>query len=100
MKKKIWQVIHHLIIITFLVEISYSIMMVFFVVGGRKWPLLMQATKTPLEVILKRRLYSIEAWIAIGALCVYLAITTFLPQKLWDLSSESDHVHNINRQDQ
>ncbi len=82
MKQKIWKWIHRLIIVNFLVEIVYSIFMVFFVIGGGRWPLLRKAVETPVEVILKRRLYAIEAWIAIGALCVYLAITELLPGKL------------------
>jgi len=71
-----------LIIINFIIEILYSFYMVFFVIGGGKWPLLRKAVETPLEVILKRRLYAIEAWIAVGGLCVYLAITELLPQKI------------------
>ena len=82
MKNKILKTIHYLIIVNFIVEIVYSIIMVFFVVGGGKWPLLEKAVRTPIEVILKRRLYAIEAWIAIGALSIYLALTVFLPQYL------------------
>ena len=82
MKKKIWKAIHYLIIFNFIVEIIYSISMVFFIIGGGKWPLLKRAVETPVEIILKRRLYAIEAWIAIGALCVYLALTVYLPQQL------------------
>lgn len=82
MKKKVWGVIHYLIIINFMVEIVYSIIMVFFVIGGGRWPLLRRAVETPVEIILKRRLYAIEAWIAIGALCMYLALTVYLPQLL------------------
>jgi hypothetical protein len=80
--KRIWRFIHSLIIINFIIEILYSFYMVFFVIGGGKWPLLRKAVETPLEVILKRRLYAIEAWIAVGGLCVYLAITELLPQKI------------------
>lgn len=80
--KRIWKFIHRLIIVNFLVEIVYSFYMVFFVIGGGKWPLMHKAVETPLEVILKRRLYAIEAWIAIGGLCVYLAVTELLPRKL------------------
>ncbi len=88
MKKRTWQVIHTLIITNFLVEIVYSIGMVFFVVGGGKWPLLRRAVETPVEIILKRRLYAIEAWIAIGALCIYLALTVFLPRLLHEIFNQ------------
>jgi hypothetical protein len=90
MKKRLWRWIHRLIILNFLVEISYSIFMVFFVIGGGKWPLLRRAVETPVEVILKRRLYAIEAWIAIGALAIYLAITVFLPDIIRQMNSEPD----------
>ena len=89
MKKRTWQVIHYLIILNFLVEIVYSIVMVFFVIGGGKWPLLRRAVETPIEIILKRRLYAIEAWIAIGALCIYLALTVYLPRFLQELKQNN-----------
>jgi hypothetical protein len=85
LKKKIWRVIHYLIITNFILEIVYSITMVFFVIGGGKWPLLRRAVETPVEIILKRRLYAIEAWIAIGALCIYLALTVYLPGQIMEL---------------
>ncbi len=90
MKKRLWRWIHRLIILNFLVEIVYSIFMVFFVIGGGKWPLLRRAVETPVEVILKRRLYAIEAWIAIGALAIYLAITVFLPDIIRQMNTESN----------
>ncbi len=90
MKNGIWRWIHRLIILNFLVEIVYSVFMVFFVIGGGKWPLLRRAVETPVEVILKRRLYAIEAWIAIGALAIYLAITVFLPDIIFQINSETD----------
>lgn len=88
MRKRIWKLIHYLIILNFLVEIIYSIVMVFFIIGGGKWPLLRRAVETPIEIILKRRLYAIEAWIAIGALCIYLALTVYLPQLLGDIRQD------------
>jgi len=80
--KKIWKVIHSLVIINFIVEIIYSFYMVFFVIGGGKFPLLRRAVETPMEVILKRRLYAIEAWLAVGGLVLYIAVTEILPRKL------------------
>ncbi len=82
MEKKIWNFIHSLIIVNFVLEIIYSFYMVFFVIGGGKWPLLRKAVETPMEVILKRRLYAIEAWVAVGGLCIYIAITELLPHKI------------------
>ena len=92
--KRIWRYIHSLIIINFIIEILYSFYMVFFVIGGGKWPLLRKAVETPLEVILKRRLYAIEAWIAVGGLCVYLAITELLPQKIDLAKMVKPHVND------
>jgi len=62
--------------------------MVFFVIGGSRWPLMARAVDTPTEVILKRRLYTIEAWIAIAGLAIYLALTEILPRKITVLQSQ------------
>jgi hypothetical protein len=35
--------------------------MVFFVIGGSRWPLFAKAVNTSVEVILKCRLYAVEA---------------------------------------
>ena len=80
--RKWWRVLHGFIIINFLIEIMYGFYMVFFVVGGSRWPLMARATETPIEIILKRRLYAIEVWIAVAGLVVYIALTEFLPRKL------------------
>ena len=89
--RKWWRYLHWFIIINFLAEIFYGFYMVFFVVGGTRFPLWMRAVETPLEVILKRRLYAIEVWIAIAGLVVYLALTEFLPRKLKELKVLDNH---------
>jgi uncharacterized membrane protein len=76
------KVLHWFIIFNFILEIGYGLYMVFFVVGGGRFPLMAKATETPIEIILKRRLYAIEAWIAIAGLAIYLALTEFLPGML------------------
>ena len=83
--RKWWRYLHWFIIINFLVEILYGFYMVFFVVGGRRFPLWLRAVETPTEVILRRRLYAIEVWIAVAGLAVYLALTEYLPQKLQEI---------------
>ena len=88
--KKWLRYLHWFIILNFLAEIVYGFYMVFFVVGGTRFPLWMRAVETPMEVILKRRLYAIEVWIAIAGLAIYLALTEFLPQKLHALKQESE----------
>ena len=55
--------------------------MVFFIIGGSQWPLMAKAIDIPMNVILKRRLYAIEAWIAIAGLSIYLGITEIIPWK-------------------
>lgn len=88
--KKWLRILHGFIILNFLAEIVYGFYMVFYVIGGSKWPLFAKAVQTPVEVILKRRLYSLETWIAIAGLTLYLAITEFLPRKLNLGSGDTD----------
>lgn len=85
--KKWWRYLHWFIILNFLAEIFYGFYMVFFVVGGGRYPLWSRAVETPMEVILKRRLFAIEVWIAISGLAVYLALTRFLPRILQALQN-------------
>jgi hypothetical protein len=80
--RKGWRILHWLIILVFITEIIYGFYMVFFVVGGTRYPLWRKAVETPVEVILKRRLYAIETWISVVGLTIYLGLTTFLPRKL------------------
>jgi len=71
--------LHWFIILIFILEIGYGLYIVFSVVGGSRWPLMARAVETPIEVVLKRRLYAIETWITIAGLAIYLALTVFLP---------------------
>ena len=89
MRRRWLRILHWFIIINFLAEILYGFYMVFFVVGGSRWPLMARAVETPIEVILKRRLYSLETWIAIAGLSVYLALTEFLPRH-WKLLRQQE----------
>lgn len=82
MKKSTWRILHWIIIANFVLGIVYSTYMVFFVIGGGGWPLFGRAVMTPVEVILKRRLYSVETWIATSGLAIYLALTEYLPRAL------------------
>ena len=81
-KHKWWLVLHWFIIINFITEIVYGFYMVFFIVGGGRWPLWVRAIDTPAEVILKRRLYAIEVWVAASGFAIYIALTHFLPQMI------------------
>ena len=90
--RKWMRIIHWVIIINFLTGIGYGMYMVFFVVGGSRWPLMASAVDTPIEVILKRRLYALESWIAIVGLVVYLALTVFLPSIIQDYLTKTGNL--------
>ena len=80
--RKSLKALHAFIILNFLTQIVYGFYMVFYAVGGEQFPLFRRAIETPIEIILRRRLYAVETWLAIVGLCIYLAITEILPQKL------------------
>ena len=75
--------LHWAIIINFLIEIVYAAYMIFNVlqpeVGGGG-PLWERATSIPHELMVTRRLYAIEFWLAMGGLSIYLAITEIAPR--------------------
>lgn len=76
-------VIHWIIIINFLFEIGYGGWMVFAVITpGTPGPLMGAATEIPFEMMMTRRLYASETWVAISGLSIYLAITEVLPRRL------------------
>ena len=83
MRYRWWRTVHRIIIVNFVLEIMYGFYMVFFAVGGVDYPLFRKATETPIEIILKRRLYGIETWIAIVGLSLYLAVTEISPWRRW-----------------
>ena len=85
-----WKILHWFIIINFVIGIVYGFFMVFFAVGGGRYPLWLRAVDTPIEVILKRRLYAIEAWVATAGLAVYLALTEFLPRILKEMRTTNE----------
>ena len=77
-----WRLIHWLIILNLVLEIVYASAMVFFVIapdGGG--PLGARALDMPFEMMVTRRLYAVEAWIAIGALSIYLGLTEIAPRR-------------------
>ena len=82
MKKGFWAFLHPVIILNYLVGAFYAAYMVFFGVGGRKGPLFNQAEELPTEIVVKRRLYAIEFWVALGGLTTYLGLTELLKERL------------------
>ncbi len=82
MKRRVLQVLHWGIILNFVVQMFYAGYMVFVVVRpeGVSGPLWAAAKSIPFEMMVTRRLYAIEFWIATGALCIYLALTEIGPR--------------------
>lgn len=78
------RVAHWLLIGNFVLQIAYGTAMVFFVVRpeGVSGPLYGQATALPFELMVTRRLYALETWVAIAGLAVYLGVTEVLPRRL------------------
>lgn len=74
--------LHGLIIAHFVVEIAYSGYVIFVVLRpeGIDGPLFSAALDLPQDLMVRRRLYAIENWIATGGLAVYLALTEIGPR--------------------
>ena len=90
MNNERWKIFHWILIIIFVMQIAYGYYMVFFS-GGPMLPLFRRADGLTPEDIVVRRLYSIETWLAILGLALYLAITEVLPHRLH--SMWRDEVH-------
>ncbi len=92
MKYKLILTLHWIIIVNFLFEIAYAAYMVFSVLkppsGGG--PLMHRALEIPHELMVTRRLYATECWIAIAGLAIYLAITEIGPA-LMDARAKKAH---------
>jgi len=74
--------LHWFIIINFLIQILYAAWIVFFVLApeGGGGPLFGQAAHLDHELVVKRRMYAHETWLAIGGLAIYLAVTEIGPR--------------------
>ena len=74
--------LHWGVILHFLIEICYAGYMVFVILkpdsGGG--PLMHRALEIPFELMVTRRLYALECWVATAGLAVYLAITEVHPR--------------------
>jgi hypothetical protein len=78
------RVLHWVIIVNAALNICYAAYQVFVVLApeGKVGPLSGNAADIPHELLVARRLYAIEAWITLGALVIYLALTEYLPRLL------------------
>ena len=72
-----WLGLHWIIILHFLIEIGYCAYMIFVTLrpDGVSGPLGEQALSISHELMVTRRLYAIECWIATAGLVIYLALT-------------------------
>jgi hypothetical protein len=82
MKRIVLLGVHWVIIINFLIEIAYAGYLVFAVLKppGVDGPLFDKALEIPHELMVTRRLYAIEFWIATAGLAIYLALTEIGPR--------------------
>lgn len=77
------RILHWVIIVNFALQIGYGAYMTFFVITtGKLGPLASAAKSIPFELMMTRRLYASETWIAITGLALYVAITEYLPRQL------------------
>jgi hypothetical protein len=85
MSRILWRVLHFGIILNFAVEVIYAGYMVFAVIKpeGVTGPLFGAAQQLPFEMMVTRRLYAIEFWIATAGLSLYLALTEIGPRVLF-----------------
>ena len=75
------QLVHWVIIINFVIEIAYANYMIFSLFSPPEaGPLFDRAKSFPFEMMMTRRLYAVEAWLAIVGLSIYLGITEIRPR--------------------
>ncbi len=74
--------LHIVIIVNFLIEIFYASYVVFVVLRpeGVSGPLWSAAASIPHELMVTRRMYAHETWLAIGGLAIYLGLTEIGPR--------------------
>ena len=87
-----WLVLHWSIILNLLFEVGYAAYMIFVVVRpkGVSGPLMNAALTMKHEMMVTRRLYATEFWIAFVGLALYLALTEMGPRLLRQILQERD----------
>ena len=80
------RVVHWPIIANFVFQVGYAGYMVFAVVKPEhtEGPLFAAALTMPFELMVTRRLYASEFWVAFSGLAIYLALTEIGP-RMWRL---------------
>jgi|JI10StandDraft_1071094.scaffolds.fasta_scaffold714171_2 hypothetical protein len=86
------RLIHRAFILLAVVQMAYSGWQVFVVLQpeGTIGPVFGRAADLPPEVMVARRLYAIEGWLALLGLALYLAVTEVLPTRLRMTSHHPD----------
>lgn len=76
------RLLHWAIILNFVAEMIYAGYIVFAVLRpeGVSGPLFEKALEIPFELMVTRRLYALEFWIATAGLALYLALTEIGPR--------------------
>ncbi len=80
-----WKVLHWVIIVNFLSNVLYGSYQLFFVVrppDNSVGPLWGAARTIDPQLMMIRRAYATEVWLSIVGVCLYIAITEFLPRLL------------------
>ena len=83
----IWlRLLHVLFLVLLTTEVAYASYMVFFVMQppGTAGPLLFNpgaVESIDAEFLMVRRMYALEAWLAFGALALYVGLTEILPRR-------------------
>jgi hypothetical protein len=76
-------VIHYAIIANLAVQCCYGTFQIFWVLQppGTFGPMFGHATEIPFELMVARRMYAIESWIAFLGLSLYFGVTEVLPRR-------------------
>ncbi len=84
--------LHVVILVNFALQIGYGSYMTFVEVRpeGVTGPLFGAAASIPHEMMVARRLYASETWIAIVGLSLYVGITEILPRQLQRIIGTTD----------
>jgi len=71
---------HYFFILMFVTECFYAGFQVFVVLGGG--PLFMRAASIDPDILMARRMYAIEGWLALGGLALYIGLTEVVPRRI------------------
>jgi len=102
MKKnnRLWTWIHWIIVVNFLIQIAYGSYMVFFEITppGHSGPLFGASGKLDPELMMVRRAYALETWVALAGLSIYLAITEIGPRRWQRYMGNKDSAGPVDEQ--